>query len=252
MGRMVNQLNELKKGKVSLEDIVVRLTGVLALLRHLRGCDGKIFWIKPSQTSFPPKERRKLLDAVAGSLFEGKNSMLYCDGKSVGLDESEDMARLKGLLLWLAWDCGLMLDLEEPFNETLEKRSDRIADNALVLALSQLSKNDDVVIHEAKQSIAPLSASDMDWLDWVLSTGEKISRFMASPEKFSGVGDIKPGDLAFHPKVPSLGVRMVLSQVSSITNLISFDPDKPHIGYATDYISVAPLDNVTQGISLRN
>jgi len=246
VGRMVNQLNELKKDKVPLEDIIVRLTGVLALLRHLRGCDGKIFWIKPGQTSFPQKERKKLLVAVAGSLFEGEDSMLYCGGKSDGLDESEDMARLKGLLLWLAWDCALVLDLEKPFNEAPEKWAERIANNALVLAFSQLAKDDDVIIHEAKQSIAPLSASDMDWLDWVLSTGEKISKFISSPEEFAMGGSIKPGDLAFHPKVPSLGVRTVLNQVLTKTNLISFDPSKQHIAYLTDYIRVAPLDKVIQ------
>ena len=246
VGRMVNQLNELKKDKVALDDIVVRLTGVLALLRHLRGCDGKTFWIKPGQTSFPQKERKRLLDAVAGSLFEGKDSILYHGGKPDGLDESEDMARLKGLLLWLAWECGLVLDLETPFNEAPEKFSNRITNNALFLAFSQLAKDDDVVIHEAEESIAPLSTSDMDWLNWILSTGKTVSKFISSPEKFAGEGDIKPGDLAIHPKVPSLGVKMVLRQIIDITNLISFNPDKQQIGYQTAAIKVVPIERVIQ------
>jgi len=246
VGRMVNQLNELKKGKASLDDIVVRLTGVLALLRHLRGCDGKTFWIKSGQTSFPQKERKRLLDAVAGSLFEGKDSILYHGGKPDGLDESEDMARLKGLLLWLAWDCGLVLDLETPFNEAPEKFSNRITNNALFLAFAQLAKDDEVTIHEAKESIAPLSTSDMDWLNWILSTGKTVSKFISSPEKFAEDGDIKPGDLAVHPKVPSLGVRMVSSQIIDKTNLISFNPGRKQIGYQTAAIKVVPIERVVQ------
>jgi len=244
VGRMVNHLDEYKKSKISLEDVVVRLTGVLALLRHLRGCDGKVFWIKPGQTSFLHKERKKLLDAVAGSLFEGKASLLCSCNKADELSTSEDMAKLRGLLLWLGWDCGLKLNLEEPFNESHEEWSSRIKNNALLLALTQLVKEDEVTIHEAEQSIAPLCASDMDWFEWILSTGKKISKFIASPREFSMQSSIKPGDLAFHPKVLSMGVRTVLSQVSSKTTLVSFDPNKKYIAYLTDAIRIAPFEKV--------
>ena len=115
--RMRDQLEELKKGTILIDDVVVRLTGVLALLRYLRECDGKVSWIKYGQTSFPVAERSQLLHAVASSLFEGNNSILYPGKEFDSLVESDELSRLKGLLIWLAWDCDLKLDLKTPFFE---------------------------------------------------------------------------------------------------------------------------------------
>jgi len=77
---------------------------------------------------------------------------------------SDDIARLKGLVLWLAWDCGLTLDLTKPFMESPEQLTERLRRNAMILALAQMMSADEVVIDEARQSIGSLTSSELDWL----------------------------------------------------------------------------------------
>jgi len=244
--RMRDQLAELKKGTVSIDDVVIRLTGVLALLRYLRGCDGKVSWIKYGQTSFPIAERSQLLHAVASSLFEGNNSIL-CLGKEFdSLAESDELSRLKGLLVWLAWDCDLKLNVKKPFFESPEERSERDLDNGLVLAIAQLGRNDEIVITEAKNSIAPLCSSDMDWLKGVLFIGKKLFEFSSNPEKFIAVSEANPGYLAFHRTVPTWGIRLVVGGNSKYTNLLCFDQTKGHISCRSDAIRTVPLDEILQ------
>ena len=84
----------------------------------------------------------------------------------------------------------------------------------------------------------------MDWFNWVLAADKKLSEIVSEPIKYALGRDAKPGDLAFHPKVPSLGVRMVLTRNSTKLNLISFDHEKEYIAYALDFIRVASLDQI--------
>ncbi len=245
--RMGNRLEELKKGTISIEDAVVCLTGVLALLRYLRGCDGKVSWIKQGQTSFPAAERFQLLCAVASSLFEGSNSMLYLnDNEFDSLADSEDLARLKGLVIWLAWDCDLELKLDKPFFEKPEEQYQRFFNNGLILAIAQLVGNDEVAISEAKNSIAPMCSGDMDWLNWILSIGEKLFELSSNPEKFITANEAKSGYLAFHSKVPTWGVRLVVSGNTKITNLLCFDREKGHSSCKSDAIRIVPLDDILE------
>lgn len=243
-GRMINQLDNLKNGKVTFDNAVVRLTGVLAFLRHLRGFDGKVFWIKQGQSSFPMKERRRLFDAVIRNLFEGDNSILYPSENKEDLIDSDEISRLKGLIIWLAWDCGLTLKREKKFNETLEERDIRIINNAKMIALAQLIKNDDFVINEANQSIAPLCSSDMDWFNWVLAANDRTIKIHSNPGSYMIGSKAKIGDLAFHPDVPNLGIRLVFSQDDKKLNLVCFDPEKAFISYLSKFIRVIPIEEM--------
>ncbi|HPQ45171.1 MAG TPA: hypothetical protein PKZ42_13195 [Syntrophales bacterium] len=244
--RMGDRLEDLKKGAISIEDIIVRLTGVLAFLRYLRECDGKVSWIKQGQTSFPVKERFQLLCATASSLFERKHSILCLDDEFDGLADSEDLTRLKGLLLWLAWDCDLRLKLDKPFFEKPEEEYQRFFNNGLVFAVAQLGQNDDAVISEAKKSIAPMCSGDMDWLNWIVSIGEKLFEFSSNPERFINAKETKYGYLAFHPKVPTWGIRLVINSNRKFTNLLCFDREKGHSSCMSEAIIIIPLNNVLE------
>lgn len=242
--RMGDRLGDLKKGATSISDVIVRLTGVLAFLRYLRECDGKVSWIKQGQTSFPVIERFQLLCATASSLFEGNHSILYLEDKFDSLADSEDLARLKGLLIWLAWDCDLKLKPDKPFFEKPGEQCQRFFNNGLILAIAQLVGNDEVTISEAKNSIAPICSGDMDWLNWILSIGGKLLELSSNPEKFTARDKAKAGDLAFLPKVPTIGIRLVVNSNSKCTNLLCFDLGKGHISYMSDAIKTVPLDNI--------
>src|SRR5690606_7076236 len=64
VNRMTAQLVAYAAGKVPLANVMVRLLGVLAVLRELRSCDGRSTWVEKGQTAVPEEERLRLLNSV--------------------------------------------------------------------------------------------------------------------------------------------------------------------------------------------
>jgi hypothetical protein len=174
VNRMCRQLDALTDGEQALDRVLIRLTGVLALLRQLRRCDGKVSWVDKGKTAVPRKQREQLLEKAMYVLFEGKHSLLHLENVDQDLAESDDIARLKGLLIWLAWECGVRFRVAAPFMESTEEQEERLATNAIVLALLQVIRGDDVVIDEAKECIGGLSSGELDWLKTFLGLASRI------------------------------------------------------------------------------
>ena len=118
VSRMLARLNDLTSGKYKLSDIIVRLTAVLAVIRQLRHCDGKVSWIRPGQTSVLIEQREKLLLGIVRNLFEAPNSIIY---SPQDLDDADELARLKGLILWLAWDSGIRISKSNWYLEVFRR-----------------------------------------------------------------------------------------------------------------------------------
>ena len=96
VNRMVGQLDAYAKGKQTLENVLIRLLAVLAVLRELRGCDGRVAWVEKGKTTVPAKQRLRLLEEIMFTLFEGKSSLLHLDALGDEFQHSDDVARLKG------------------------------------------------------------------------------------------------------------------------------------------------------------
>lgn len=241
VGRMINQFHALAEDKVSFEDTIVRLTGVLAFLRQLRNCDGRVSWVRQGQTAFPIKERQRLFKNITSYLFDGKNSVVVADAE---YDDADELARLRGLVLWLAWDSDIHFIAKKAFDESNKEREERLRAKALMLLLAQLVKNDEVVIEEAKQSIGPLCSSDMDWLNWVLDADRAISRFTAQEDDSVAISQVSPGDIAYLPGVPKLGARVILRLDGGKVNLAFFDSEDGYKRYQAGAVKLASYDQL--------
>ena len=239
VSRMIVRLNDLTSGKYKLSDIIVRLTAVLAVLRQLRHCDGKVSWIRPGQTSVLVEQREKLLSGIVTNLFEAPNSIIYSPPDLVDADE---LARLKGLILWLAWDSGIRISKSKWYLESSEQREGRVRNNALMIALTQLIQGDKVVEAEAKQSIAPLCSSDMNWLNWILMTDLQLKEMIAHPERLEGASYSSHAVLAINPARLDLGVRMILAKEGNKVTLAYFGADKDHIAFVPKVLRTASFD----------
>jgi hypothetical protein len=180
VSRMVTQLEAFSAGKQPLADVLIRLLGVLAVLRELRGCDGRVAWVEKGKTTVPEAQRLRLLEGIMLNLcernaLEDHSSLLHLAPLGDEFQGSDDVARLKGLVLWLAWDCRLTLNLHRPFNERREDLDERLRRNAMVLALAQMMRADEVVIDEARQSIGSLTSSELDWLTDIQRLAERCT-----------------------------------------------------------------------------
>lgn len=245
VNRMGGQLDALADGKQSLDRVLVRLTGVLALLRQLRRCDGKVSWAEKGTTTVPPEQRHQLLEKVMYVLFEGKHSLLHLEKIDEDLAESDDIARLKGLLIWLAWDCGVRFRFTAPFMESPEDQADRLASNAMVLALLQVIRGDEVVIDEAKECIAGLSSGELDWLTAFLAMASRIETLRGGDFSSLPASLMNPGDFAIPTKSASAHVRIVCHFDGRYASLIALDETNPHKRFLADYVRVIKRESVT-------
>lgn len=244
VNRMNGQLQAYLNGKQELTAVLVRLLGVLAVFRELRRCDGRVAWVDKGKTTVPQEERLRLFEEVMLTLFEGDASLLHLESLGEAFEHSDDIARLKGLLVWLAWDCGLTLDLQKPFMENSEQQKARLKRNAMMLALAQAVQNDDVVLDEAKQSIGSLSSSEMDWLKDLRTLIEQCDAIKNRKEyiALSQGAEAQPGDIAVHKNLGNWDLRVVSSNGGHQVSLIKLNKQEESKSFIAKYLLSTGLD----------
>ena len=192
--------------------VLFRLLGVLAVLRELRRYDGRVQWVDQGKSTVPVEVRACLFREVMFSLIENDPSLLHMEKLSDELVTSEDLARLKGMLLWLAWDCGHHFEPHKPFMETYEMEVTRLKTNAMLLALAQTVQQDELVIEEARQSIVSISTSgNLDWIDGVRSLAIKCDAIKRGESLLHSAEAVKPGDVVIRRNSLSKDLRIVAS-----------------------------------------
>lgn len=241
VNRMASQFRSYTEGKQPLDAILVRLLGVLAVLRELRACDGRVAWVEKGTTTVPDELRLRLLEDCMLTLFEGESSLLRLERLGDEFQHSDDVARLKGLILWLAWDCGLELDLRKPFMESAEQLADRLKQNAMVLALAQMIGTDEVATDEARQSIGSLTATEMDWLRDVQRIATLCDAARRGEVGLRPANAAETGDVATHKTLKHLALRIVAANHGKNVSLIRLNKQKDRVTYTADHLNVTKL-----------
>jgi hypothetical protein len=169
--------------------------------------------------------------------------LLHLDSMGEEFKHSDDVARLKGLLVWLAWDCGLCINYRIAFMETPKKRDERLKCNAMMLALAQSVERDSVVIDEARRSIGSLSTSELDWLKDLQRLMLQCDSVKAGDPSINWAEntDGRPGDFAVHTSLKNWDLRIVLSNSGSQIAVISLDRKKGIKAFKPDVLNLARL-----------
>jgi len=238
------KLDALKQGRLEMEQFVVIMAGILSALRLLRGLDGKVPWIAAGQTAVPAKELRKLQNKIAEVAYDGDKSIICLDGKSIQLSEYDEFARLKGLIVWLAWNSGITFADRKPFNESSEERTERFDTNRLYVATAQLIAGDDDTICEARQSIGQFSSIDMGWLDKLLAVDQLIRSAINDPLTIQDGTTAKAGDFGFNTLNPASGIREILPTGGSNLGLAWFNSDHPRFKFPIKNIRTIPFARI--------
>jgi len=244
VGMACDKLDALKQGRLELEQLVVIMAGILSALRLLRGLDGKVPWIAAGQTAVPKKELRKLLNKIAEVAYDGEKSIICLDGKSIHLSDFDEFARLKGLIVWLAWDSGITIADRKPFNESAEDRTERFDTNRLYVATAQLIAGDEDTITEAHQSIGQFSSIDMGWLDKLLAVDQLIRSAVSDPIVLQDGTIAKAGDFGFNTLNPASGIREILPTGGGNLGLAWFNSGHPRYKFPTKNIRTIPFARI--------
>jgi hypothetical protein len=237
------QLNAYGKGEQSLANVLVRLLAVLAVLRELRNCDGRVAWVEKGKTTVPNEQRLRLLKEVMFNLFERNAleagaSLLHLEPLGDEFQHSDDIARLKGLILWLAWDCGLTLERRGSLSETRESADERLERNAMVVALAQMIQSDEVVIDEARRSIGGLTVSEMNWLNELRRLAARCESLREDRSAWHPAEKGEPGDIAIHQTLVDWDLRVVARRPDKRISLIRLAKNKNRVAFRSDHLAV--------------
>lgn len=195
-----------------------------------------IEWVPQGKTTVPVAERKHLLQEVMLSLFEGEVSLLHLESLGDELATSDDVARLKGLLLWLAWDCGFRFDSIRPFMETEEKETERLNTNAMLLALVQSMNADEQVTEEAQQSISVFSSGSTEWMNAIRGIADQCETAKKTALTLPAADEAEPGIVAIHPRIHNWDLRVVASARGKAISLINLSRVKPRIEYMPEHL----------------
>ena len=202
--RMGKQLRAAPDSDQARALILVQLCAVLSVLRELRIVDRHADWVRPGQTLVPVSERRRLLEVSLGHLF-GEEHQLH--RKAIEDRDGEifdEVSRLRGLLLWLAWDGGLRADASTKLSDSHDERRAKLLDRARIVILSRHASEDSVATEEASQSLSRAAneasqAAAARWLSGGIELGKAVNANLASRADPDGGPDAAPklGDLVY-------------------------------------------------------
>jgi hypothetical protein len=243
VSRMSKNLIEFKKGNLDIEEVIVKLLGVLAVIRELRNCDNTQSWVVKGKTTVPLDVRQKLLTSILDSLFEGEHSIWQLERNTPDILLTDDMIKLKGLMIWLIWDCDATFNTQEKFGESKEAKVKRIIFNSWVLTAGQLLDKDNKIMEQAMESIGPLCKDDLSWLKSLCRFNNKLAEIIERREVSETVKRAKEGDIAFHATLSHLPLRLVdSSSYGDFVAMQTHDSKKPTIKFMKDKVNIIPSE----------
>jgi len=247
--RMLNKLAQAAQQDAHRIAALVQLVAVLAMVRELRSLDHKAPWVPKGETLVPPKERQRLFHGALAHVFgrqdRGKKERLFDAAlREIDHEPAEEIARLHGLLVWLAWDSDVALREIHDLRLSWEERQQRTYDKARLLAIVPHTAVDPVAIQEARDSILHATRVTQhqqasNWLRVNLEWGQKITHHVTCLSDVRGASEAPEiGDTALAPDALP---RIVTRATGRSIWLCDLNEKEPEIGYLTSRVTKLPV-----------
>ncbi len=248
VGRIIKRLRQVAVKDREQAHALMQLLGVLALLRSLRHYDLRANWSVPPATLVPVQLRRRLLEELLPLLFGDDHRVFASALRELADTSVDEIARLRGLLLWLAWDCSLSKNRPAEFNEPQERLSERLWERAAMLCLTSEVVIDHEALEEARKSIQDsaspaIAKRTLTWVEDSLSWGQEINRFRFSSdmEDRSTGAETEVGCIVY--RKPKDDFRVVAGLSGSTVNLVSLGLEEHDRKWGAVALREVPLAN---------
>lgn len=232
VNRMCKRLNDVEPDTPEAFKAIEQLLAVMAVLREVRANDLKLIHVTEGETLVPLKERKKLLESTLKSLFGYKKDLFDRTALCFKDDPENDMARLLGLITWLAWDSGLNVRSVK-FIPSYEHEARREA-------LHELSRLFVIALRAGKFTDAFAEANHSAWRVCKVENQQEMTLWMHRYERWAkeiydltsdfdaNKSDLKPecGLLAIAINEPSPRPRVVIGNSNNKVHLSEFGSDK--------------------------
>lgn len=248
VNRMIRQLERAATTDSDPTLFLVQLVAVLATLRELRSLENHSRWSSLREVLVPEEDRYELLGWSMTYLYGRKYRLIERALKAMASDARlDEVSRMQGLLLWLAWDCGVKLEEGRLFGEEPEETYQRVSDKAILLALAPSTSQDNIAVAEAEESVLRTSkafqlTSATEWLakhiGWGKSLSSNIERFTKLPRK---PGRPEPGDLAYATSLKEPFLSVVRSSSDGYVCLADLSSDTEEVCYVADKVAAIQL-----------
>jgi hypothetical protein len=221
---------------------LVKLAAVLAVLRELRVIEQLPRWRTAHERLVPTDALDDLLEGVLPLLFRRNHALLWRAQEALGNDAYEELARLKGLLLWLAWDCHVSLEQRYSVMEEPEQLWLKLWDKAALLEIAQYLPGDDLFLAEAHQSVMRCSTpsqrrSAAAWVREVTDWCERIARLVSGGIAYAPVGTTPAlGGLAFVSTGQDRHLRVVTQVEPQFVSLLDFSEGSGAVKFARERV----------------
>ncbi|OGA41207.1 MAG: hypothetical protein A3G24_01980 [Betaproteobacteria bacterium RIFCSPLOWO2_12_FULL_62_13] len=240
--RMGRQMHLAAEQKSRSPTVLLQLVAVLALLRELRAVEKHPRWVRIFETLVPAEALSDLLDDTLTYLF-GRRYQLYQAIVDALEDERfDELARLKGLLIWLAWDCHLTLDDRFSIRDEPEDVEQRLYDKAALLEFALMLRGDPIAQAEASASVLQVArdgaaAAGAAWLAQYSRWATRVASYGES-NILTGEAHhpLAPGDLAIVTSVKPTMLRMVSGIAGNFVSLMDFGQENRTLKYVRDKV----------------
>lgn len=243
VGRMVKQMEQAARRAENGPTVLIQLVAVLAIVRELRLIGRMPRWASIRESLVKRDDEEFLLDEILTNLF-GRGFQLYqAITAALGDERFDELARLKGLLIWLAWDCEVQLDERFGVREEPEDVRQRLIDKAALLEFAQMLKGDAVAQDEAANSILQTvqggaAAAASRWVTGYFGWADKISQTAIPTTSGKGKPNaaIAVGDLAVLTTEKAPKLRVVSAVTGQQVSLIDFGDEEGEIRFLSDRV----------------
>jgi len=251
ISRLLLHLRSAKHRELSVNQTLLKVLAVLATLHSLRSGEREVFKALGHET----EEQQLLLKNLTlvpksgrYEMFEGVVKWLHGtveELEEAGIDQFE---RLLGLLTWLAYDSGVKLTKENPFNESPGEVTERIFQKALLLCVLSRACHEAVALDEAHKRIQGLAEQDdrrkaFAWLErqkeWIKKL-EAVAKRKAKDTKYE---DLEPGDVVCLLADPAK-LRVVKSAQREKLKLIAPEKEQGTVTYLSNRLGIVETGTV--------
>lgn len=220
---------------------LVKLTAVMALLRELRVVEQLPRWRSVYAQLVDREALIELLFGVMSALFGRDTKLMRRAHEALGGEHFEELARLKGLLLWLAWECEVKLATTFSQMDEHEVLLGKVRDKSLLLEIAQCLPGDELALKEVRQSVLRCASvvkrvSAARWLEQIEGCCRGVDELLlhgsGRPKRPE---DTDVGDLAFVNSQPH--VRVVCAKDRQFVSLVDWGSEDAAIVFASDRVT---------------
>lgn len=169
------RLESLNKNLLTHLELLPALLAVTSLLKELNQRSRNFNWIKENDKILPTEAIKKLFETICNCWWSSSYGLHQnVEGGNELIEEVDELIRLRGLLIWLAWSRDITFETSNRFGEEQKTRNSRLWKNSVYILLAQLVVNDDLLEEEASRICASEGEGCLKWYAELVKFGRTL------------------------------------------------------------------------------